>query len=215
MSVQIAQRVQYAYNAGFRNTNAVEGLSIIVAISLAECGIGSSSGCETGCDAGGDAANSTCGVWQIYQPAHPGTRSCAIDPACCATIAWSLSHNTGFTAWSTYNSGAFRSHLDAVRATIASMPAPIGAARAPIPNPPPTPQPPPPPVTQPPASQSSAVLAALLLAGAVGAAWYGARGHKITVTGSQGFGEGHIAVSPRTVAGRRAPAGADDAFGNR
>ena len=216
MSVSIAQRVQYAYDAGFRNTAQVEGLSIIVSISLAECGMGSA--CETGCNpdccgCGCSSGCQSCGIWQIFQPCHPGTAACAKNPACCATIAWSLSHNTGFTAWSTFNNGAFRAHLDAVRQTIASMPPPIGPAPQPSPTPTPTPAPTPSPT---PTSESSAGLAILLLVGAAGAAWYAMRGRNVTVAGVQDFGEGHVAVQrQKTPAGRSAPARASSAFGSR
>ena len=80
MSVSVAQRVQLAYAAGFRNSDAIEALSIIVAISLCECAVGSGSGCEGGCNP--DSGSVSCGLLQVYQPAHPGTSACASDPAC-------------------------------------------------------------------------------------------------------------------------------------
>ena len=134
MAVSVQDRITYAYAAGFRG----DALAIIVSITLCECGVGSASGCEYGCVP--DAAGVSCGVCQVYQPAHPGTAACASNPSCAFTLAWSISsHGTNFHPWSTYNDGCYLNHLASVRATIASMGAPIGSG-SPGPSPPP-PQP--------------------------------------------------------------------------
>ena len=195
------ERAQFAYNAGFRNTNSIEALTIILAISQAECGMGSATGCEYGCDAGGDAANSTCGIWQIYQPAHPGTRACASDPACCATLAWAISnHGTSFGAWSTYNSGVFRNYL--AEARVAAI-----AVQSPTPTPTPTPTPPPTPVpVSPPATATSALPWLLIAAGGLGLAYWEVRkqGVQVSVSGG-GFGESKVAIRRTTPTASRRP----------
>lgn len=140
MSVSVQDRVRFAYDAGFRNGGPIESLTIIVAISLCECGVGSSSGCEYGCNPDCCPPAPSCGVLQVYQPAHPGTADCASDPACCFRLGWDISnHGTSFSPWSTYNNGCFRQHLTEVRDAIAASPPPIGSAPPP---PPPSPCPP-------------------------------------------------------------------------
>jgi hypothetical protein len=140
MSVSVAERVQLAYAAGFRNTAAVEALTVIVAISLCECGVGSGTGCEYGCDP--DSGSESCGVLQVYQPAHPGTSACASDPGCCFTLGWSISNGgTYFHPWTTFNNGCYQGNLNEVRQVIAAQPPPIGPGPAPTPTPTPTPAP--------------------------------------------------------------------------
>jgi hypothetical protein len=140
MTVSVAQRVQHAYDAGFRNSDAIEALSVIVAISMCECGVGSA--CETGCNpdccgCGCSSGCQSCGVLQVFQPCHPGTSGCAVDPSCAFTLGWTISNaGTSFGAWSTYNDGCYQGNLGAVRAAIASLPPPIGPAP---PSPPPCP----------------------------------------------------------------------------
>jgi len=140
MSVSVAQRVQLAYAAGFRNTDALEALSIIVAISLAECGLGGA--CETGCNpdccgCGCSSGCESCGVLQVFQPCHPGTAACASDPTCAFTLGYALSSGgVAFSPWSTYTSGAFQGYMTAARAAIQGLPPPIGPAP---PSPPPCP----------------------------------------------------------------------------
>ena len=118
--VSIADRLTDAYNAGFRN-GATEALTVIVAISLCECGVGSA--CETGCNPDCCPQSVSCGVWQVFQAAHPGTAACASSPPCAATLAWAISnHGTTFAPWTTYRNGCYRSHLAAVRAVLATLP---------------------------------------------------------------------------------------------
>lgn len=122
MSVSLDQRIQDAYAAGFRGN----GLVTIVCISLCECGIGSATGCETGCNP--DSAGLSCGVLQIYQPAHPGTAVCASNPACCFTLGWQISsHGTNFHPWTTFQNGCWSNHIAVVTAAIAALPPPIGS----------------------------------------------------------------------------------------
>ena len=125
MTVSVADRVQYAYNAGFRNSQSVEALSIIVAVSMCECPLGSA--CETGCnpDCCGCGCNSgcqSCGLLQVFQPCHPGTESCAIEPSCAFTLGYSISNGgTNFSPWSTFNNRCYQSNLNTVRTTINSL----------------------------------------------------------------------------------------------
>lgn len=167
MAVSIADRINLAFAAGFRD----EGLVVVVAISLCECGVGSP--CETGCNPDCCPQGESCGVLQVFQPAHPGTMACAVDPACAFTLGWSISsHGTSFTPWSTFNNGCYLSHLAEVRAVLAALtspapppPAPrcppgtqlndLGTVCVPI-APPPPPAPAPEPAPAPPPSPSAA-----------------------------------------------------------
>lgn len=174
MSTTIAERVQAAYNAGFRNTVALEGLSIIVAISLCECNIGTQPCDSGGCNYDCCPASQSCCQWQIFQGAHPGTAGEASTLQGCADIAFRLSGGTNFHPWTTYNDGCFVQHMDAVRAVIASFPYPVNPQGAPAPSPPPpSPSPPPQPTQQPIqtgiAAGSSAGAAVIALLAAVGA----------------------------------------------
>lgn len=171
MAVQLTTRAQYAYAAGFRNTSTLEALSIIVAISQAECGVGSATGCETGFCCGGAA-----GIWQIQLDAHPwATLSCAENPSCCAGYAFRISGGTSFSAWTTYNNGAFRQYLTAARNAIAQ--AGIGAAPPPPPTPPPPTTPPPESPTTTTTPGSSSFLPLALLFSGTGIALYAHHRH--------------------------------------
>lgn len=128
----IADRVQAAYNAGFRNANGVEALNIIVAISMCECGLGTQPCDSGGCNPDCCPESVSCCQWQIYQAAHPGTAAQASTLQGCADLAWSISNQgTSFTPWSTFNDGCFRQFLPTVRSTVASMAPPIGQGTAP------------------------------------------------------------------------------------
>jgi hypothetical protein len=131
MSVSLDQRIQDAYAAGFRGS----ALVTIVCISLCECGIGSATGCETGCDP--DSGGESCGVLQIYQPAHPGTAACASNPPCCFTLGWQISSGgADFHPWTTFQDGCWAGHIAAVTAAINALPPPIGSSGNPPPPPP-------------------------------------------------------------------------------
>jgi len=187
MAVSVAQRVQYAWDAGFRNTATIESLTIIVAVSLCECGVGSSSGCETGCVQDCCPVAPSCGVLQVYQPAHPNTATCASDPACCFRLGWEISnHGTSFSPWSTYNDGCFRQYLTTVRAAIAAMSTTKPPAPAPCPSgwslgsdglchptsPAPSPTPATPPAPSPSAPSVGAAALLLVSAVAIGGWWW-------------------------------------------
>ncbi len=137
MSVSVAQRLQAAADAGFRDA----ALEAIVAISLCECGVGSSSDCEGGCNPdccpGGCGQCScpsagypcvSCGILQWFQYAHPGTAACASDPACAMRMAYSA---TGGQLGNLFGPWAgdricYLSHLGAVRAVRATLAPPAG-----------------------------------------------------------------------------------------
>jgi hypothetical protein len=126
VALTISGAIQLAQAAGFVGEQVV----VIVAISLCECG---SQACQ--CNPDCCPAGESCGVLQIYQPAHPGTRACALDPACAYRLAFQLSsRGTNFRPWTTYNNGCWLSRAPAVRAAMAANPQPL-------PAPPPTPSP--------------------------------------------------------------------------
>lgn len=56
---------------------------------------------------------SSFGWWQIHQPAHPDvTQECAFDPVCSSRAAYAISSGgRSWSPWSTFTSGAYRSHL--------------------------------------------------------------------------------------------------------
>jgi hypothetical protein len=166
MAVSAAQRAQLAWNAGFRNTVERESLSIMVAISLAECGVGSSSGCETGCvDVEGDL---TCGVVQVDCRTSSYGSACTTcsAPAAAFACAWHISSGgTSFSAWATYTGGEFSQYLPTARAAIAAtVCAPAPAAVSTVSTEPPPP--PPPAQPAPPAGVDTGAVAIAILAAA-------------------------------------------------
>ncbi|HUY54583.1 MAG TPA: hypothetical protein VMV23_05445 [Candidatus Nanopelagicaceae bacterium] len=169
MGISLQQAITYAYDAGFRGTP----LATIVSISLCECG---SQDCQ--CNPDCCPPCDSCGVLQVYQCAHPGTASCAVNPQCAYTLGWSISnHGTDFHPWTTYQDGCYQRHMGTVSAAINAMPYPIGQQQT---SPPPPPPPSPPPNGHQTGSSSvgaPAQVAAILLLMAGGAAIAGAELH--------------------------------------
>ena len=89
----------------------------MAAIAEAESG-----GCSTAYNASGAT-----GLWQILGAVDPGDQSKLTDPAVNAREAVLKWQTQGLTAWATYTSGAYKSHLRAGTAPNTNVPSP-GAA---------------------------------------------------------------------------------------
>jgi soluble lytic murein transglycosylase-like protein len=101
-SMNAAQIKQYAQNAGFTEPD----LDTAVAIALAE-----SSGNP---NAVGDLTKGvSVGLWQINLKAHPQyTQAQLTDPQTNANAAYAVySAASGFSPWTTFNSGAYEAYL--------------------------------------------------------------------------------------------------------
>jgi hypothetical protein len=102
-----AQIQAFAAAAGFTG----DDLNTAVAIALAESsGNANAYNPETG--AGAPSGKGSYGLWQIYLNAHPEDAGLNLfDPATNAAAAYSIYATQGFTAWTTYNSGAYTAYL--------------------------------------------------------------------------------------------------------
>lgn len=117
-----ATLAQLAQNAGFTGSD----VQTAVAIALAE-----SSGNPTAYNpetaAGTPAGQGSYGLWQIYLKAHPEFRGQnLLDPQTNANAAYSIFSRSGFSAWSTYQSGTYQAFVTG------SSPGPAAAAPAPV-----------------------------------------------------------------------------------
>jgi len=92
----------------------------MAAIAEAESG-----GCSTAYNASGAT-----GLWQILGAVDPGDQSKLTDPAINAKEAVLKWQTQGLTAWTTYTSGAYKSHLRAGTAPNTNVPSPGAAATA-------------------------------------------------------------------------------------
>lgn len=98
----------------------------------------------------------SCGMFQVFEPCHPGTSTCAAEPACAFALAYELSN--GGTDWSPWqldlDDGCLNRQMNTVRMVLAEMAYPVGAqpraqAQAlPPTSPTPTPSPSPPPTPE-------------------------------------------------------------------
>jgi hypothetical protein len=106
--------------AGFPRPAA---LTTAVAIALAESGCQPGARGSNGPTAGCPNGSLDRGLWQINDCYHyEVSDSCAYDAQCNANAAARISaRGRDFTPWSTYNSGAYRAHLDAARAAVARL----------------------------------------------------------------------------------------------
>lgn len=102
MRLTAPQIAGYAHGAGFRGVNLV----IAVAVSLAESGGNTNA---TNHDADG---STDFGLWQINS-VHADLLSTGSwsNPAANARMAFAVWKGSGWSAWTTFNSGAYRSHL--------------------------------------------------------------------------------------------------------
>lgn len=94
-------------------------------ISDAQASIGAAIAmAESGGDPGayGDRSiGGSYGLWQVYQPAHPGTQQAALNPDSAAQLMWQISsHGTNWKPWSTYNNGAYKQYLNGPNAQLMS-----------------------------------------------------------------------------------------------
>lgn len=59
------------------------------------------------------------GLWQVYQPAHPGTQQAALNPDSAVQLMWQISnHGTNWKPWSTFNNGAYKQYLNGPNAQL-------------------------------------------------------------------------------------------------
>lgn len=103
----------HAQAAGFDG----EDLITAVAIALAESS-GNASAYNPEVAANTPTGRGSYGLWQIYRKAHPEFDDWDLyDPSNNASAAYSIYSNSGsrFTAWSTFKSSAYVSHLPVVR----------------------------------------------------------------------------------------------------
>lgn len=106
-----AQLAVLAQNAGFQGPNVV----IAVAIALAESG-GNAKAYNPETAAGAAANMGSYGLWQIYLTAHPEYQNSNLyDPQTNANAAFAVYSASGFSAWSTFNSGAYEAHLSSAQ----------------------------------------------------------------------------------------------------
>lgn len=105
MSLSSSQLTSIAQSAGFTGA----GLATIVAIALAE------SGGNPAIRGGQDPRDR--GVLQINSYWHPEVSdACAFDPACAFKAAFGISSNgTNFSQWTTFQNGAYKSHLSSAQ----------------------------------------------------------------------------------------------------
>lgn len=99
----------YAQNAGFTGADLV----IAVAVALAESG-GNARAYNPETAAGAPEGKGSYGLWQIYLNAHPEFTGWDLyDPQTNADAAYAVYSAAGnsFKPWSTFNSGAYQSHL--------------------------------------------------------------------------------------------------------
>lgn len=111
-----AQIAQYAALAGFQGSDLVTA----VAVALAESG-GDPNAYNPETAAGAPTGKGSYGLWQIYLNAHPEFAGQNLnDPQTNANAAFSVYRASGgaFTPWSTFNSGAYASNLDAAQAAV-------------------------------------------------------------------------------------------------
>lgn len=123
MAIIAGERGRYVYStpqllalgwvAGWRG----ETLLVAVSVCLAESG-GNAKAQGYNRDAHGRVTSIDRGLWQINSYWHKEVSdACAYDPICNAKAAYRISSGgRSWSPWATYNSGAYRGHLGAVRA---------------------------------------------------------------------------------------------------
>lgn len=102
-----SELVNFASNAGFSGDDA----NTAAAIALAESsGIAARYNPET--QANTPAGLGSFGLWQIYLKAHPEFMGMALyDPQVNANVAFQVYNEQGWTAWTTYKTGAYKEFL--------------------------------------------------------------------------------------------------------
>lgn len=117
--VSIQECAQLARAAGIPNNQLVT----CVAIAMAESGLNifatGYNGPTTGCPNGSRDR----GLWQINDCYNPDVSDgCAYSASCNASaMARIFSHGTNWHRWSTFNSGAYLSHVGAVNSALGSL----------------------------------------------------------------------------------------------
>ena len=112
MNLLIPQLVALASGAGFQGDDLVTA----VAVALAESG-GNPQAYNPEKRAGAAQGYGSFGLWQIYRSAHPEFEGQNLfDPQTNAAAAFSVYRGAGnsFHPWSTFKSGAYLAHTDAV-----------------------------------------------------------------------------------------------------
>lgn len=117
-AISIEQAAQYDRDAGFSGPDLVTA----VAIEMAESGLDPQARNGPGDNTPPSIDR---GIWQINGYWHSEVSDgCAFDPACASKAAYAIYHDAGnrFTPWSTFQNGAYRAHVGAVEAALASAP---------------------------------------------------------------------------------------------
>jgi hypothetical protein len=133
-----AQIRYYAQNAGFSGSD----LDTAVAIAMAESsGNSRIYNPETAAAGGTPQGQGSYGLWQIYLKEHPEFAGQDLyDPQINANAAYSVySRAGGFTAWTTFNSGAYQKYLgtSAPAPSVITIDPATGNPVSPIAEPPP------------------------------------------------------------------------------
>jgi hypothetical protein len=107
---------QVGYNAGFRGNSLVTAVAIAMAESSCNPSAVGSNPAGSGCPNG----SLDRGLWQINNCWHPEVSdTCAYNSQCNANAAYTISYSgTYWQPWSTYNNGAYTSHLAAAQAAV-------------------------------------------------------------------------------------------------
>src|SRR5690242_20008810 len=105
-----------AENAGFTGAE----ISTAVAIALAESG-GNPNAYNPEPAAGTPQGYGSYGLWQIYLKAHPEFAGEDLnDPQTNADLAYQVYAQSGFSSWSTFNSGKYLAFLDEAQTALPS-----------------------------------------------------------------------------------------------
>jgi hypothetical protein len=102
--------------AGFPKDRAVTAVAVGMAESTCTASARASNGPTSGCPNGSVDR----GMWQINSCYHSEVSdTCAFNATCNAQAAYRISSSgTNWTPWSTYNNGAYRSHLSEAQAAV-------------------------------------------------------------------------------------------------
>lgn len=130
MSLTVNRVAQVAHAAGFRG----DALETAVAVSGAETGGTYNPTLDSAPNhtSGPDNGSVDRGLWQFNSYWHAEVSdSDAHDPDASARAAYRISRGgSSWTAWSTYNSGAYKAYLPAARAAVAALGAPDAGSNA-------------------------------------------------------------------------------------
>jgi hypothetical protein len=115
-----------ALKAGFGYKSTVAGypqIVVAVAVALAESSCNPTAKGSNGPTSGCPNGSVDRGLWQINSCYHSEVSdACAYQIQCNANAAFNISSGgTNWSPWSTYNSGAWRSHIDTAKAAVVNI----------------------------------------------------------------------------------------------